>query len=49
MILTKKAFEREALNVGLGKNMALKHFDKMVAGFCDAIDKAKLYSDVTGF
>lgn len=38
--IDRKAFEREALNVGLGKNMALKHFDKMVAGFCDAIDKA---------
>ena len=47
--IDKKAFEREALNVGLGKNMALKHFDKMVAGFCDAIDKASFTLMSQGF
>lgn len=47
--IDRKAFEREALNVGLGKNMALKHFDKMVAGFCDAIDKASFTLMSQGF
>ena len=47
--IDEKAFEREALNVGLGKNMALKHFDKMVAGFCDAIDKASFTLMSQGF
>lgn len=47
--INRKAFEREALNVGLGKNMALKHFDKMVAGFCDAIDKASFTLMSQGF
>ena len=47
--IDRKAFEREALNVGLGKNMALKRFDKMVAGFCDAIDTASLTLMSQGF
>lgn len=47
--IDRKAFEREALNVGFGKNMALKHFDKMVAGFCDAIDKASFTLMSQGF
>lgn len=47
--ITREAFEREAKNVGLGKNIAMVHFDNMVSGFIDAMNRAKSILENQGF
>ena len=38
--INRKSFEAEAVNVGLGKKVAMKNFDRLVSGFEKAIDDA---------
>lgn len=39
--ITRESFEKAASQVGIGAKMAIKRFDAMVAGFVDAINRAK--------
>lgn len=39
--IDKHAFERQARNVGLGSNMAMKRFNDLVSGFKVALDNSK--------
>ena len=39
--IDKSAFERQARNVGLGSNMAMKRFNDLVSGFKVALDDSK--------
>ena len=47
--ITRESFEREAKNVGLGKKIAMIHFDNMVNEFIKAMDKAKNILEDQGF
>ena len=47
--IDRQAFERQARNVGLGSNMAMKRFDDMVLKFSDAINNAKLELQKQGY
>lgn len=38
--INREEFEKEAKNIGLGVNLAMKNFDKMVSGFKGAIEDA---------
>jgi serine/threonine-protein kinase HipA len=38
--ITRESFEKEAVNVGLGRKMAMKRFDTMVEKFPEALKKA---------
>ena len=47
--IDRQAFERQARNVGLGSNMAMRRFDDMVLKFSDAIYNAKLELQKQGY
>lgn len=47
--ITKESFEKEAVLAGLGKSMAMKRFDKLVAGFEQAMRCAKVELEEQGF
>lgn len=47
--IDKNDFEKEAINVGLMKNAAMKQFDLMVANFKEALNKAKDVLIVQGY
>lgn len=47
--IDRNSFEKEAGNVGLGKGIALKRFDKMLFNFKTALDKASLVLLSQGF
>ena len=39
--ITREAFEKATVQVGIGTKMAMKRFDSMVSGFSDAMNQAK--------
>ena len=47
--ITRDSFEREAENVGIGRNMAMKHFDLLVSKFEKAMENAKMELEEQGF
>lgn len=47
--ITRERFEEEADMIGLGKKMAMKRFDKMAAGFENAMKSAKTELEEQGF
>lgn len=47
--ITRESFEKEAMKDGLGKNIAMKQFDKMVSGFKDALYAAGNILQKQGF
>ena len=47
--ITRESFEKVAVQVGIGKKMAMKRFDSMVCGFSDAMNQAKAELKQQGF
>lgn len=47
--ITREAFEKATLQIGIGTKMAMKRFDSMVSGFSDAMNQAKAELKQQGF
>lgn len=47
--ITRDSFEKEAENIGIGRNMAMKHFDSLVSRFEKAMENAKTELEEQGF
>ena len=47
--ITRRHFEIEAKNAGLGLRLAMKKFDTMVSGFEEALQKASSFLENQGF
>lgn len=47
--ITREAFEKATVQVGIGTKMAIKRFDSMVTGFLDAMNQAKAELKQQGF
>ena len=47
--ITREAFEKATVQVGIGTKMAMKRFDSMVSGFSDAMNQAKAELKQQGF
>lgn len=47
--ITRDLFEKEAENIGIGKNMAMKHFDFLASKFEKAMENAKTELEEQGF
>lgn len=47
--INREAFSEEAKNIGLGRTLAIKKFDKMISNFSEAIQKATLLLKQQGF
>lgn len=47
--ITRDSFEKEAENIGIGRNMAMKHFDFLASKFEKAMENAKTELEEQGF
>lgn len=47
--ITRDSFEKETENIGIGRNMAMKHFDSLVSRFEKAMENAKTELEGQGF
>lgn len=47
--ITRNSFVKEAENIGIGRNMAMKHFDSLVSKFKKAMESAKMELEEQGF
>lgn len=47
--ITRDSFEKETENIGIGRNVAMKHFDSLVSRFEKAMENAKTELEEQGF